>query len=62
MCKLMKLYIMTLSHTNCHAIKLIDKPDIPTILVNFSKCNSNGESLWNSMPGSGTIKVQVNEN
>lgn len=35
MCKLMKLYIMTLlSHTNCHAIKLIDKPDIPTILVN----------------------------
>lgn len=58
MCKLMKLYIMTLSHTNCHAIKLIDKPDIPTILVNVILM----KSLYGLIPGSGTIKVQVNEN
>lgn len=54
----MKLYIMTLSHTNCHAIKLIDKPDIHTILVNVILM----KSLYGLIPGSGTIKVQVNEN
>lgn len=57
MCKLMKLYIMTLSHTNCHAIKLIDKPDIPTILVNVILIESlYGTYTWR------TIRLQVNEN
>lgn len=53
----MKLYIMTLSHTNCHAIKLIDKPDIPTILVNVILMESlYGTYTWR------TIRLQVNEN